>query len=115
MRPRASNEKELQTPCLKALAALFSRALVDCLRAAIAFSAAPTRSAPIWPFHLSYTGRVAFTQASLSDEVASQYAHDGSLVRYRLRGSECQALQAVQARGWEQSCTLGRIGKNPNH
>ena len=86
-----------------------------CLRAAIAFSAAPTRSAPIWPLHLSYTGRVAFTQASLSDEVASQYAHDGSLVRYRLRGSECQALQAAQARGWEQSCTLGRIGKNPNH
>jgi len=66
MRPRASNEKELQTPCLKALAALFSRALVDCLRAAIAFSAAPTRSAPIWPFHLSYTGRVALTKASRS-------------------------------------------------
>ena len=36
------------------------------LRAAMAFSAEPTRSAPIWPFHFSYTGRVAFTNASRS-------------------------------------------------
>ncbi|WP_404301610.1 hypothetical protein [Alicycliphilus denitrificans] len=64
---------------------------------------------------MSNYGRWAITQALLSDEVASQYAHEGSIARYRLRSSEYQAWQAAQARGWELSCTLCRIGKNPNH
>ena len=63
------------------------------LRAAIAFSALVTRSAPIVAFHLSYTGRVALTKASRSAGVRlrDRHAHAGDVLEQRLVGLD-QAL-----------------------